>query len=132
MYYQMFFIEVSFILMVLYYAYYTYQGYFKADVNYDKFEELDLDSKCRDYLSGLKVKVRFHYSAMISAICVILIGILLLLVQIQFEIISTPVYMFILIIIGIVTFAVPYKVNNCMVSRTICEGTNCKGELEVI
>lgn len=124
--------EIIIIAALLGYAFWIYKKYFVTDVDLQGFESLELPPECLKYLSSLKGRVKFQYSVMISTVITLIAAILLLLVQLQFGNISTPVYLIVLIVLAISSFATSYKIINCFVTRAICGGGNCYGESDMV
>ena len=124
--YDIFTPEILFLFLLSIFSMWLYQNFFVQDVDVKTFNKLQLDNNCKQYLSTLKTKNTFHYNLMISSICTLILGTIVLLLQMGSNIyLSIPNFFIFCILVMVTTFSVSYKIHNCMLSRNIFGGGNC-------
>ena len=74
-------VEIFLLIILLVFSIWLYKTYFVNDVNVSAFNELDLDTNCKQYLSTIKTRQTFQYILMIASMCTLILGTLLVLLQ---------------------------------------------------
>lgn len=118
--------EILFIILLITFSIWLYRSFFVTIVDEQKYKDLELDDKCKQYVSSLKYKQTFPFNLMVSAVSTIIVGIFFMLFQTQNCVnISTSFFFLTCVIVMLTSFTVSYKVFNCLISRTICGGGEC-------
>lgn len=119
-------VEIFLLIILLVFSIWLYNTYFVNDVNVAKFNQLDLDSNCRQYLSTIKTRQSFQYILMIASMSTLILGTLLILLQASGLVLMGAAGFYIFCIVVFLTvFCISYKIFNCLTSRIICGGGDC-------